>query len=272
MTLIDEGNYLFGDVPKGIEKEDVLSYFLYACELSWKHPMFDEKRAYMMNFFLGEFQSDGIDFENLSPERKWWLCVLTAMREIARHNKAEFAVHTIQHIIRTLPSSDPVIIRDYVNMIHSIALEEFPEVLIIRPLEMERVNSVFVKNDLTVKFFLSKHDEIVEVFQKHITSRDFQKLYFDEVLLEDRTIMKKYTNDMSMLFEFFMHYFISIYDYRINPDQMEAKELEKAVKELVLIFMVATIKTKSKIDKLHEAVYEVIKDVMNLNLSSQEEE
>lgn len=272
MTLIEEGNYLLGDVPKEIEKEDVLSYFLYTFELSWKHPMFDDKRGFMMNYFLGEFQKDEIDFESLSHERKWWLCVLTAMREIAKHNNAEFAIQTIQHVIRTLPSADPVSIRDYVNMIHSIALQEFLDVLIVRPLEMERVNSLFARTDKTIRFFLDKRDEIVNVFQKHITSKDFQKLYFDEVLLKDRSIMKKYTNDMDMLFEFFLHYFTSIYDYRINPEQMDEKELEKSVKELVLIFMIATIKTKSKIDKLHEEVYAVIKDVKNLSADSEDEE
>lgn len=267
MTKNQEMEYLLGQAPTHIEKEDILPFFAYAYELSWTLPMFADKKDRMLAYLQEEVAKESIDNDEFSAEKRWWLYVLIAMREIVKYHSAEFAFQTIQHVIHRIKHIPEQSLLRYANIIQSIMLREIPDVLVIRPLELQTVNSVLVDTDESTQFFLEKKEDIIKVIKKHLIQRDLQKEYFDGILMKDRSIMRKFSNMWNAFFEVFMHFFLSVYDYRLSPEKMEVDELEEAIKELILVFLVASVANKEKIDALHTDLHEIMKEIAKLSRS-----
>ncbi|MFF2531450.1 hypothetical protein ACFVS2_21320 [Brevibacillus sp. NPDC058079] len=260
-----EVEYVLGQAPNHIEQTDILPYFVYAYELSWTLPMFIDKKDRMISYLQTEVENESIDIDKLSNEKRWWLYSLITMREIAKYHEVEFAQQTIQHVISRIQFIPQDYLLRYANIIQYVMLRELPDVLVIRPLEFQAVKSEIANTDESVQFILGKKDALIKVIKKHLIQRDLQKEYFDGMLMKDRSIMRKFSNMWNAYFEVFMHSFIATYDYSLSPENMNVEELDKAISDIVLIFLVTSIENKEKIDDLHVELYEIMKDIAELS-------
>ncbi|WPS85373.1 hypothetical protein SMD22_01725 (plasmid) [Brevibacillus halotolerans] len=261
ITSNHEVDFLLGQAPKHIEKADILPFFVYAYEFTWTLPMFIEKKDRMLTYLQEEIERESIDINDLSTERRWWLFVLIAMREIAKYHSAEFAMQTVQYVLSRIMHIPEQSLLHYANIIQSVMIREIPDVLIIRPLELQTVKSVFEYTDELVQFLLAKKNDFLKVIKKHLIQRDLQKEYLDGILIKDRNIMRKFSNMWNVYFEVFIQFFVSVYDYRLSPEKMGAEDLDKAINELILIFLIASVENKEKIDNLHSELHDIMRGI-----------
>lgn len=271
MKKYDNMDFVLGKAPTHIAKEDLLSYFVYAYELSWTLPMFRSKKDKMMEFIEQEIKKESIDTDALSVEKQWWLFVFITFREMLTYHSAEFAFQTVQHLIRQMSSASEESLCLYANMVHSIMMKDLPDVLVVRPLEMKPIQTILAESDLSVVFFMDRHEAIVKVIRKHINQKDLKLSYFGELLMKDRSILRKFSNIYNVYFEVLMHFFISTYDYKMSPQEMTPEVLEKAISDLVLLFVAASVETKPKIEGLHKDLFEIVKEIKNIDQSEQSE-
>ncbi|MBP1308664.1 hypothetical protein JOD82_001684 [Paenibacillus sp. 1182] len=261
MTKQYEQKYILGMAPKHIQKEDVLQYFLYAFELSWSMPMFIDQKDKMMSFFVQEVEKEFLSFEDLSIEQTWWLCVFIAMREINKYYSSEFAVQTLSQLIRRIQRIEEGSLCRYANIFQAIMLEEHPDVLAIRPLELHALSNVFAESDKLLQFFIENKTHIVCVIKKHLIQQDLNDVYLNSVLMKDRRVLRKFSNIWNSFYELFIHFFIAVYDYKLSPLHMGEEELKNAIGDLVLIFLVNGVSNKRKIDELHDELSLIVQNI-----------
>ncbi|WCF11442.1 hypothetical protein NDS46_31285 (plasmid) [Paenibacillus thiaminolyticus] len=262
MKQFNDLDFFLGKAPIHINKEDMLSYFVYAYEFTWTYPMFLENKDRIIEFIQERINEEFIDIQSLSGDQRWWLFVFITMREILSYYSAEYGFQTVQYLIQKihLTSTDSLCL--YANIIHYIMMNSIPDVLVLRPLEMKAVQTALSDVDQYVDFFMDKQDALIEVIRKNVNQKDFKKGYLDEILMKDRSILRKYSNMYNAYFEVFMHFFISVFDYKIAPEKMSREDLEKAISELVLLF-VATSVEKPKVEALHRDLFGIVKDIQN---------
>jgi hypothetical protein len=265
MTNVSVESYILGKAPLHVGKKDILPYFLYAYELTWSMPMFIEKKDSMISYLELEVKKEYLEINDLCLEKRWWLYVLIAMRDISIYHRIEFSVQTINHIIRNIFKISEKSLCNYINSIHSIMVEEIPDVLQIRPNEVKTLGNSLVDTDDSLQFFLEKKDIIIKVFKKHLIQRDLNKEYYDTIFMKDRRILRKFSDVWNAFFELFVHFFITVYDYKLSPKNMKLEKLEKAIEDLILVFVVSSIANKEKIDAFHIELSEIVKEISKVS-------
>lgn len=264
MKKYDTLEFVLGKVPTHIDKSEMMSYFVHAYELTWTLPVFDKKKDIMIDFLEEQIHKEKIDVESLSGEKFWWLLVFFIHREILFYHSAEFAFQTVQHVIRHISSTSEESLCIYANMVHSIMMKDVPDVMVVRPMEMKAVQTVLAEVDPSVIFFMERHERFVKAIKKHLNQKDLKQSYFNELLMKDRSILRKYSNIYNVYFEVFMHFFISTYDYKMSPKEMTPEALDKAISDLVLIFVAASVDTKPKIEGLHKDLFDIVKEIQTI--------
>lgn len=210
MTKPYANKYILGSAPKHIAKEDVLQYFFYAFELSWSMPMFIDHKDKIMSYFTQEIEKELLSFEDLSIEQTWWLCVFIAMREINKYYSSEFAVQTLNQLIRRIQHLEEGSLCRYANIFQAIMLEEHPEVLAIRPLELHALNNIFAESDRLLEFFIVNKTRIIAMLKRHLIQQDLNHVYLNSVLMNDRRVLRKFSNIWNSFYELFIHFFIAV--------------------------------------------------------------
>lgn len=244
---------LLGYAPEHIEQQDLLPYFVYCFEFSWTYPMFEEKNKNMIAYFEEKFREEKKDFASLTLEQKWWLCVLIAIRDIAQYYHSEYAVYVIQQLLNRFERIDANLLSYYCNFLQSILIDELPEVLVIRPMELKKLGSTLPDQEPTLAFMMEQRDQVLASLKKYLRQKDLEKEYLDSVLVNDRRILRKFSNLWDAYYETFIHFFISVYDYQLVPQKMKKEKMKQAIQELILAFFAASISSKDKIEHiLHE--------------------
>lgn len=247
---------LLGFAPVYIDHQDVLPYFVYCFEFSWIYPMFKEKNKNMMAYFEERFKEEKKDFGSLSLEQKWWLCVLIAMYDIAKYYRYEYAAYVINQFIIRFERINENLLAYYCNFLQSILVDSLPEVLVIRPAELHKLGSTLPDEEPTLAFLIKNQERVLASFKKYLK---LDKEYLDGVLINDRRILRKFSNLWNAYYETFIYFFISIYNDQIVPQKqkMEKEKIKQAIQELILTFLTASVSSKDKIEY-------VLKEIMPL--------
>ncbi|MDF2879538.1 MAG: hypothetical protein K0R54_95 [Clostridiaceae bacterium] len=263
MTIYKDYNSNFlGEAPKYKEEKDILNYFLYVFEFNWTLPAFEQYQANIREHFEFELNKILNTNKELSNEKQWWGLILIALRDISIEAEFHYAVEIINKIFKSIKITSEDSLKESANKINSALFSEIPDVLWIRPLELVALNSDALTNDNAMNYLLENTEAIKKIFTKNLTQKDVNMEYMNNLLINGKKFDLKYADFWSIYFEVFILYFISIYDFLQYSDKLNHKEQIEHIAELLkktnLVFFVASIKNKIKIDKVNNEVTELV--------------
>lgn len=254
---------LIGKAPTHIESEQLLDYFLYVFEFSWSSLVFDEKKDALVEFFTEQAKVWHPNYEEHSIEKRWWLYVLLALNEITEDQKVEYGKLTVQNLIKKLPTLSGDLLEKQVNEIQHAFYDEIPDILTVRPLELRTLENTTLEHDRYLPFFVDNKDHFVNLFKKHLRQKDISKEYFERFIMSSRKRLRQFSTYWDGYYEIFITYFISLYDFRM-PQEIEDKEEEyDLLLEMVILFLVASVMDKPKIEDLADEMTEKLKELVD---------
>lgn len=253
---------LLGKAPTHVPEEELISYFLYAFEFAWNSPAFETRKNQLAPYFIQEAQSLVPAYDQLSLSKKWWLYVMIALRDITHDNDIKFGKETILYVIRQIERLSEEELELYVNDMQNAFYEEVPDILVIRPLELERLQNSILDEDPYLGFFLEQKEPILKVMKKYLKQKDVDKEYINHLTLNDKTILAKYTDFWNVYFEIFTNFFLSMYDFQMPYEKEDGVEEKDVVEEMIMIFFIASVNSKTKIEELTSELLEVILPIM----------
>lgn len=254
-------NRFIGIAPTNIKEEDLMDYFLYIFEFVWSSPIFDEHRGDLGKYFekhLAEITEKNV---NLSFQKKWWALVLIALRDISDAEDFLFSIETINFILKSIQSLKEEELEEYANNINHTLYEQMPDVLAIRPLELDTLKSDAVKDDDVLMYLLGKEAQIVKIISKSLKQKDINIDYLCEVLLNNKKITSKFSTFWRAYYESFIGYSLSIFS--ILSDNIETvrgqAQIVEALKQSNLMFFTSSIFEKEKAEKVNNEIFNVLK-------------
>jgi hypothetical protein len=265
MTLQKTGMRLIGKAPTHIDESDLLDYFLYVFEFSWNCPVFEEKKATLDEYFIERAKSFYPDYESFSLSKQWWLYILIAMKDVTEDQQLKYGITTVDYLISRLPVVSERMLEDQINEIQNAFYDEIPDVMLVRPMELEVLENSTIQHDMHLPFFIENKEHFVKVFEKHLRQKDIDKEYFERFTMTNTKRLRKFSTFWEGYYEIFINYFISLYDFRM-PQEMESIEEEyDLLEELVTLFLVASIINKPKIEEVVDEITEILKDFVAQN-------
>jgi hypothetical protein len=250
---------LLGKTPTHILREKLLDYFLYVFEINWCSPVYQEKQENVKAHFekaLNELKSQN---HELSLGQEWWALVLFSLKDFAMFYRSPFSVQTIQFVLQRIYALQDEELEEYCNAIHYALNMELPEILAIRPLEIQVLQSDVYEEEPEVAFFLNKKEELKQIFSNQLKSTDIKKEYLQQFLMNDEEINLSFTDFWSSFLDVFIIYSLSMLYLMSESQFMFDDDIEELLKEVHLVFLTASIKKKSSIHKLNKELTEIIK-------------
>lgn len=265
MTEQKSGMRLIGKAPAHVDKSDLLDYFLYVFEFSWSSVVFEEMKSSLGNFFADKAKEWYPGYESFSLERQWWLYTLIAMHEITKHEQLKFGEMTVEFLLSRLSDMPESLLEAQVNEVQHSFYDEVPDVLLVRPLEIEKLHNSTIDHDLYLPFFIVNKDRFVKVFEKHLRQKDMNKEYMERFTFTSKRHSRKFSTYWEGYYEMFINYFIALYDFRM-PEEMESMEEEyDLLQELLILFFVGSVQSKPKIEDVVDELMEIMKDFVAQN-------
>ncbi|PLS19653.1 hypothetical protein CVD28_04350 [Bacillus sp. M6-12] len=249
-----------GETPTHIEQEKVLDYFLYTFEFIWTAPAYDiYKDSIPVHFknLLDELKAR--QEQPLTLGQEWWALVLLALKDLAEAEKYAYPTETIQFILNRIHTLTDSELEDYCNSINNAFYDEMPDVLSIRPLEVQKVHSDAYQNDFVLAYFLDKKEAFLNVFQKHMKEKDIEKMYINQLTVNKKEINEQFTDFWNTYFEIYTGFSISMYDMVSQHPQKTLEYREQVLKEVNLVFLIASLKNNAKMDALNNQLTELVR-------------
>lgn len=260
MSVEKSGMRLIGKAPTHIEKNELLDYFLYVFEFSWNSPVFDEKKGILDKHFMETAKSFYPEYESFSLAKQWWLYVLIAMKEITEDEQLKYGIATVDYLLSRLGVLSENTLESQINEVQHAFYDEIPDVLLVRPLELEVLENSTIEHDVHLPFFVKNKDRFVHVFEKHLRQKDIDKEYFERFTMTNTKRLRKFSTFWEGYYEIFINYFVSLYDFRM-PQEMDSIEEEyDLLEELVILFLVASVINKPKIEEVVDELTEILKE------------
>lgn len=260
MTTKKSGMRLIGKAPTHIEKEDLLDYFLYAFEFSWNSPIFEDRKSKLDEVFKNKAESLFPDYESFSVERTWWLYVLIGLQEITYHQELEFGKETVDYLLKRFTALSEEALEQQINEIQHAFYDEIPDILLVRPLELKALQNSTIEHDKYLPFFIENHERMVKVIQKHLNQKDIDKDYFERFTMTNKKRLRKFSSFWNGYYEIFTNYFLSIYNFQMPLEPQEIEEELELIEEMIILFLVASVVNKPKIEPLAYDLTEILRE------------
>jgi len=265
MELQRSGMKLIGQAPTHISQDLLLDYFLYTFEFSWNSPIFEEKKSKLDVEFKKKAQTLFPEYESFSVARQWWLYVLIAFQEITEHQELEYGKFTVSHILKRFPVLSETSLERQINEMQHAFYDEIPDILLVRPLELKVLKNSTVEHDLNLPFFIENKDRFLKILGKHLNQKDINKEYIERFVLTNKKRLRQFSTFWNGYYEIFINYLLSMYDFKM-PEEMEDKEEEvELMQELVILFLVASVTNKAKIEDLSDEWTELLREFVDQN-------
>lgn len=243
---------IIGKAPMDIEKESILSYFLHVFEFTWSTLAYENKRENLNAYFSEQANLLKPNHATLSAKKEWWLYILITFRDVALYNSLDYAVGTVENMIKRIDFMSEELLERQVNELQNAFYHEVPDILLMRPLEMERLSCSIAEADHFLLFFLQNKEKFVSILEKMLRQKDIKKDYYEEFMRTGKKINKEYSSFWNGYYEIFIHYFISLYDF-FMPFQTESFEEERdSVEKMILSFFTTSVATKEKIEDVSD--------------------
>lgn len=258
MTLFKEPVRELGTLPTHIEKQDLLDFFLYAFELTWEEQKKgDEKK--MKAYYDEEAKKFQPNYENLEHGQLWWLFVLLGLRELTIKEEIHYAQSTIEHLLKKAHRLSENTLFRYANEIHLPLFRDFPNAIILRYVEAERLDSISVEQDPYTKFFLSKRKDIVRIFKKHLKQKDLKEDYVEEYISSDLKRLRKFSTFWDAYFDIFVYYFATLYEFKTFEHEDDRVEYE-IMDELLIALLMNSLQEEegALVDALSEDLLDIL--------------
>lgn len=259
------GMFLIGKAPNHIEQTDLLDYFLYVFEFSWNTPIFEERKENLPQYFTEMAKQHYPDYETFSLAKQWWLYILIGMHDIAKDQETHYGIATVEHIIKKLPVMSESLLERQVNEVQHAFYDEIPDLLLVRPLELENLQNSTIKHDNHLPFFIQNKERFIAIFEKHLRQKDINREYFERFTMTSRKRLRKFSSFWEGYYEIFINYFVTLYDFRM-PLEMESKEEEfDLLEEMTIQFLVASVNTKPRIEDAVDDIMVILKEFVEQN-------
>jgi hypothetical protein len=136
----------------------------------------------------------------------------------------------------------------------------------IRPLEIQKLGSDAYQNDYVLAYFLDRKDAFLQLFKTHLKENDIEKMYINQLSINDKKLNEQFTDFWNGYFEIFTGFSISMFDMVLNSPQKTKEYREQVLKEVNLVFLIASVKNNSKIDTLNKELSELLKALYLKNI------
>lgn len=257
---------MLGKAPSHIKKEDLLSYFLYVFEFSWNNPFYSSKKEKLREYFAQEtLRYSNVEKEQV--ERLWWLYILIAMRDMSKYYGYFFGYETIKHILRRFPYLSKEDLEMDCNDVHYALMDREEIIFIPRPLELQALQSAFLKTDPLLGFLLKKKEEVIHAFSKHLRQKDIDSSFIQKVTLGDKRLIRQFSSFWNVYFELFIHGFLEFYIPQMeNKSFREAStnKKKKIIENIIFAFFTHTILTEERIEKVANRVSEILFPIIDI--------
>jgi hypothetical protein len=258
-TYESRENRYIGLTPTHVPQEQLLDYFLYSFEFVWTAPVFDTYKHSIRGHFKGLLEElKGRQEKPFTIGQEWWSLVLLALKDLAHTEKYSFSTETIQFLLNSVHTLTDVELEDYANSINNIFFAEMPDVMSLRPLEISPLSSDASKNDHVIAYFLEHKDAFLEVFTRILTEADIEKMYINELTMNEDGISEAFTTFWNVYYEIFTGFSISMFDMVKQTPENEKAYREQVLREVNLVFLIASVKNNTKIDKLNDELTKLI--------------
>ena len=261
MSTYESRKILFlGQTPTHIKKEQILDYFLYTFEFVWTAPTYEQHRDNIRGHFKGLLDEVKAKHEQeLTIGQEWWSLVLLSLKDLAGAENFSYSTKTIQFLLDKITTLSNEELEDYANSINNIFYDEMPDVLSLRPLEVEVLRSDASKNDKFLAYFLDRREAFQSVFETMLEREDIEMMYMNELAVNEEGINEQFTDFWNTYFEIFTGFSISMFDVASQAPQKDRAFREQVLKEVNLVFLIASVKNNSKIDELNEKLCELLR-------------
>lgn len=257
-----------GKAPTHIEKDKLVEYFLYTFEFIWTSPAYEANKESILSRFkqrLSELRKK--NESPLSLAHEWWALGLFALKDLVEFENRFFAVETIQYLLNRLHTLSEEELEDYINSLNNVLADEVPDVLSIRPLEIQPLQSDADQNDKVLAYFLESKEPFLSVFKKHLVQKDIESLYINQLAVNDKKMNYQFTNFWNSYFEIFVGFSLSMFDMVRHAPEFTAEKSEQLIKEINLVFLITSVKNREKIDRLNNELTELLKPLYRQYLS-----
>jgi len=264
---------MLGKAPSHIEKENLLSYFLYVFEFSWNNPFHSSKKEKLREYFAQEALRYA-NVEKEQAEKLWWLYILIAMRDMSKHYGYFFGYETIKHILQKFPNLSEENLEMDCNDIHYALMDRGEFIFMPRPLELQALQSTFLKTDPLLSFLLAKKEVVVKVFLKRLRQKDIDSSFIQKLTLGDKSLIRQFSSFWNVYFELFVHVFLEIYMQQMENEEFHEvvkKRKREVIKNIVLVFCIKSILTKERIEKVIHDVSEILLPIVDISIEEAEE-
>lgn len=249
-----------GDTPTHISKGQLFDYFLYTFEFLWTSPTYDTYKESISVHFKRRLDALKDKQEKpLTIGQEWWALVFFALKDLAESERYAYSTETIQFIINRIHILSDDELENYANSINDVLYDEVPDILVIRPLEVEKLNSDAYQKGKVLAYFLERKEEFLLTFKKHLEEKDIEKMYINQLALNDKAINEPFTDLWRSYFEMFTGYSIAMFDMVLKLPQQTEEFKEQLLKEVNLVFLIASVKNSSKIDAINSELTELLR-------------
>lgn len=261
MSMYETKKLLFlGKTPTHIHQEQILDYFLYTFEFVWTAPTYGQYRENIRGHFKGLIDEVKSKHEpELTIGQEWWSLVLLALKDLAGAENFSYSTKTIQFLLDKITSLSDEELEEYANAINNIFYDEMPDVLSLRPLEIEELRSDASKNDKFLAYFLERRDRIQSIFEDMLVREDIEMMYMNELAVNEHGVNEQFTDFWNTYFEIFTGFSISMFAMASQAPQKDKAFREQVLKEVNLVFLIASVKNNSKIDELNSKLCDMLR-------------
>lgn len=269
VVLEDEKNRkLIGKAPTYIEKETMIHYFCYVFEfqLNSKGYGFRFKKD-LEQLFKDEIKELHYNWDDLSPEKIWWLCYLIATKLICEDEGYQYASHTINHILGKIEELSEESLEKYCNEIQFILYNDNRHCLIPRLLSLKDLDSSIYSMDYYVAYFDLNKEDIMKVLKKWLKQKD---MYPEKLeLYKQSQYSKKYCTFHEYSFELFGNFFLTMHSILNNHPIVENSSFEAEFNEnvfdnILYMYIEQVLANKENAEKLQKGLKKIISPLKNI--------
>ncbi|WCK56959.1 hypothetical protein PP175_27600 (plasmid) [Aneurinibacillus sp. Ricciae_BoGa-3] len=251
-----------GEAPQHIKEEDLLDYFLYTFEMVWVAPVFDGYRNKIRTHFEELLTKLRKRHPHLSVQKQWWSLVLIALQDFAEKDSFPYAHQTIGKLLNSLDEMNEEELTDYCNDINHSFSNELPEVIGIRPSEVENLQSDSYQNDYPLAYLLDRKDKFITLFAQHLEQKDIKPLFIGRVTVKEIN-REKFTDFWKTYFDIFVGYSLSMLEMMNQSTTVTEEEIQSFVRQSNMVFLINSVKNVSKIDKLNSDITQSLMPLYN---------
>lgn len=261
MSMYETKKTLFlGKTPTHIHQEQILDYFLYTFEFVWTAPTYEQYRDNIRGHFKGLLDEVKAKHEEeLTIGQEWWSLILLSLKDLAGAENFSYSTKTIQFLLDKITALSNEELEDYANSLNNVFYDEMPDILSLRPLEVEELRSDASQNDTLLSYFLDRREAFQDVFETMLVREDINMMYMNELSVNPDGINEQFTDFWNTYFEIFTGFSISMFDLTSQSPQKDKAYRENLLKEANLIFVIASVKNNRKINELNKKLCDLLR-------------